>query len=65
MAELITYVGLDVHKETIAVVSTEAGGRGEVREHGKIANNPTALLDQLGEKAFDRFDGSDAICSGK
>jgi transposase len=43
MAKLITYVGLDVHKDTIAVALAETGLRGEVREHGKIANTPAAL----------------------
>jgi len=39
----IIYVGLDVHKETIAVALAEAGKRSEVREHGKIANTPAAV----------------------
>jgi transposase len=39
----ITYVGLDVHKDTIAVALAEAGGGKEVREYGKITNTPTAL----------------------
>jgi transposase len=43
MAEPITYVGLDVHKGTIAVALAAAGKRGEVREYGTIANTPTAL----------------------
>jgi transposase len=43
MVDSITYVGLDVHKDTIAVALAEPGKRGEVREYGKIANTPTAL----------------------
>jgi transposase len=39
----ITYVGLDVHKDTIAVAVAEAGVRGDVREYGKIANTAAAL----------------------
>ena len=43
MGKAITYIGLDVHKDMIAVALAEAGGRQEVREYGKIANTPTAL----------------------
>ncbi len=43
MGQGITYVGLDVHKDTVAVALAVAGKRGEVREHGKIANTPAAL----------------------
>jgi hypothetical protein len=50
MEQPITYVGLDVHKETIAVALAEAGVRRDVREHGKIANTAagvTALAAKL------------------
>ena len=43
MAKPITYVGLDVHKDTIAVALAASGLRGEVREYGKIPNTPAAL----------------------
>jgi transposase len=43
MGKTTTYVGLDVHKDTIAVALAEMGIRGEVREYGKIANTPTAV----------------------
>ena len=43
MGQCIIYVGLDVHKDTIAAASAEAGLRQEVREHGKISNTPAAL----------------------
>ena len=42
MKEFSKYVGLDVHKETIAVSVAEANG-GEVRYFGEIANTPDAM----------------------
>ena len=42
MKEFSKYVGLDVHKETIAV-SIAKGGGGEVRYFGEIANTPEAV----------------------
>ena len=43
MDECITYIGLDVHKETIAVALAEGSGRGEVCAHEQISNTPAAL----------------------
>ena len=42
MKEFSKYVGLDVHKETIAVAVAEAGG-GEARYVGEIAHTPEAI----------------------
>lgn len=42
MKEFTKYVGLDVHKETIAVSVAEANG-GEVRYVGEFANTPEAI----------------------
>lgn len=77
MGEHITYVGLDVHKETISVALAVGGRRGEVREHGQISNTPVALtrlsskLAQPGvccgsatrpDRAATAFSGKGAIC---
>src|SRR5271163_3564497 len=43
MGDRITYVGLDVHKDTIVVAVADGGLRGEVREYGRIANTAAAL----------------------
>ena len=53
LADGITYVGLDVHKEWLVVAIAEGGGRGEVREYGRIANTTEALerlVRKLGQK---------------
>ena len=49
MSSTVKHVGLDVHKNTIAVAVAEDGKRAEVREHGEIANTPAALTKLLGK----------------
>jgi transposase len=49
MEQGIIFVGLDVHKDTIVVALAESGRRGEVRQHGKIANTPANLKGLAGK----------------
>ena len=42
MKQFSKYVGLDVHKETIAVAVAESTG-GKVRYFGEISNTPEAI----------------------
>ena len=46
MVDCITYIGLDVHKDSIVIAVAAGGLRGEVREYGRIANT-SAALDRL------------------
>jgi hypothetical protein len=43
MVDRVTYVGLDVRKKSIVIVVASGGLRGEVRQHDRIANTPTAV----------------------
>jgi hypothetical protein len=43
MNKPVTFVGLDVHKETIVIALANSGEPGEVREYGKIAHTPAAV----------------------
>jgi hypothetical protein len=43
MADRITYVGLDVHKDSIVVAVAAGGLRGQVLEYCRIANTSAAL----------------------
>ncbi len=45
--EFNSYIGLDVHKESIAVAIAAAGRNGEVRFYGEIANTPDAVANLL------------------
>ena len=42
--DTITYVGLDVHKATVAVAVAEGGGSGEIRQIGVFENRPEILV---------------------
>lgn len=44
MTHTTAFIGLDTHKETIAVAIAEDGREGEVRYFGQIANEPAAVL---------------------
>jgi transposase len=43
MDKPIIYIGLDVHKDTIAIALAAADKRDDVRQYGQIANTPAAL----------------------
>ena len=46
MDQFIKYVGLDTHKDTIAVAIADIAG-GKPRYYGEIANTPTALTVEI------------------
>ena len=55
MTETTIFVGLDVHKKTIAVATVEGRASADVRFHGTIANTPEAIRSLL-RKLNRRFD---------
>ena len=48
MDECITYIGLDVQKETIAVALVEGNRRGQVCEHGQESTPKRGAVADLG-----------------
>jgi transposase len=55
MTHNTAFIGLDTHKETIAVAIAEDGRNGEVRYYGQIANEPAAVL-KLVKKLANTYD---------
>ena len=49
MADRISHVGLDVHKDGIVVTIADSSLRGEIREYSRIANTPAALERLVGK----------------
>ena len=49
MADITLFVGLDVHKKTIAVALADGTASADVRFYGTIANTPDAVR-TLGKK---------------
>ncbi len=44
MTNNTAFIGLDTHKETIAVAIAEEGRAGEIRYYGQVPNEPAAVL---------------------
>src|SRR5271155_1330558 len=53
MVDSITYVGLDVHKDSVFVALAGGGLRGEVRDYSRIVNTPAALARLAGKLGRD------------
>jgi transposase len=47
MSDSHLFVGLDVHKATIAIAAAEQGRTGEVRYIGNFPNNPASIITQF------------------
>lgn len=60
MKNFTAFVGLDVHKDTIAVAIAEEGRGGEVRSLGAVANERTAI-NRLVKKLLGRFRQIDCV----
>ena len=66
MEEIITFVGMDVHKKSISVAIAEGGSRGEARFVGVFPNTAGALTKLAGTLAkperTGKFTGLYGIC---
>src|ERR1035441_9064193 len=60
MTNNTAYIGLDTHKEMIAVAIAEDGRGGEVRYYGQIASQPAAVL-KLVKKFAEKYGN---VCFG-
>jgi transposase len=56
MEKLITYIGLDVHKNTIVVAAADSGLRKEARDYGTIANTSAALKKLIAKLASSGYE---------
>ena len=64
MDEAITYVGLDVHKDTIAVALAEAGVRGDVREYWEDREHAGGC-EVTGSEAVARWERASVLLRGR
>ena len=62
MNDIITYIGLDVHKQSISVGLADSVGDQEVRFFGRIANTTTALRKLVGKLLSDRDGRQRQLC---